>query len=108
MKIKEAEFKKVRIWQTEEVSPDVFGCDECRQEIKDWPNEDCRLEITVFHHGTEKVDYLHFCSWNCVLNYIPKINTNYFVTLPFIYFNVDSESPRSAKSLIDLLNKLNK
>jgi len=106
MKIKEAKFKKVQVWQTKEVSPDVFGCDECRQEIKDWLNEDGRLEITIFHHNTEVMEPLHFCSWNCVLRHIPKIDTDHFVSLPFILFDIDPESPRSAKSLKDLLNKL--
>lgn len=102
MKTKEAKYKKVRVTQRIEVSPAVYGCDECRKEIKDYPNENSRLEVTAHSHdvGSEN---LHFCSWKCVLKHIPKIKCEYFVSLPFLYFDERNGKDRSASELIAIL-----
>ncbi len=48
MIIKEAEYKKVRETRNRCVKEAVYGCDECGMEILDYPNEDNRLEMTIF------------------------------------------------------------
>lgn len=45
MIIKEAKYKNVMVKQRKCVSETVYGCDECRTEIKEYPNEENRLEI---------------------------------------------------------------
>ena len=103
MIIKEAKYKNVMVKQRKCVSETVYGCDECRAEIKEYPNEENRLELTVFRHGSENAEHLHFCTWDCVLNHIPKIKTNYFVSLPYLYYDGRKTSVRGAKQLIKLL-----
>ncbi len=105
MKIKEAEYKKVKVMQKKMVSEAVYGCDECGEKIDGYPYEGSILKLTVFHKHTEDNDSLHFCSWKCVLDHLPKINTNYFVDLPFLYYDKRKESKRSAKALIDIINE---
>jgi hypothetical protein len=103
MIIKEAKYNEVLITQSRCVEEAVYGCDECGVEITDYPNEESRLEVTVFHSDSEDIDHLHFCSWDCVLKFIPKIDTDYFVSLPFILFDSAKNSPRSAYRLIEIL-----
>ena len=92
------------------VSDTVYGCDECKTEIGDYPNEVSRLEVKVFHHEKE-TEHLHFCSWACVISHLPKIKTDYFVDLPFLYYDSDTPnkkivSKRSAKELMKLLKRV--
>lgn len=102
MLIKEAKFKNVKKIVKQRVSDEVYGCDECKSEIKDFPQESQRLELTVFHH-TKDSYHLHFCSWNCVFKHLPKINTDYFVSLPFVYFDEKEPSKRSSKALMKII-----
>jgi hypothetical protein len=111
MIIKESKYKNVMVKQRICVSDTVYGCDECKSELKDHPNEPNRLEITVFHKDSSSTDHLHLCSWACVINHIPKIKTNYFFTLPFVSFESDTPGKkllkkRSGQELIKLLSKL--
>ena len=106
MIIKEAEYKEVQTTRREKVSEAIYGCDECKTEMKDDPNEHSRLELKVFHEGNKGVDYLHLCSWDCVLKHLPKIKTDYFVDLPFLYYDEPAKSKRSVKHLISIIKKL--
>jgi hypothetical protein len=100
MIIKEAKYKKVKVSQLTCVQDAIIGCDECREEIKDTPTE---LQITVFSNQSENSKDLCFCSWDCVLSYLPKIKTDYFITLPYVRFD-DKNGKRGAKHLIKLLS----
>lgn len=105
MLIKEAVYKKVKVTQNKLVTDAIYGCDECQQEIENYPNEDQRLEMKVFHNHSEETDTLHFCSWDCALKHIPKINTDYFVGLPFIYFDSPEGSKRGSNHLVKLIRE---
>lgn len=109
MIIKKAKYKKLMVEQLRQVSEEVHGCDECRKEIKNFPNEPSRLELRVFHHD-DRCDYLHFCSWGCVIKHLPKIKSDYFVDLPFLYFGNSKDDKlvgkRSAIELLKILSKL--
>lgn len=87
MIIKKAKYKKVKVMQTRMVSPEVYGCDECKIEIKDYPNEDTRLEVSVFKDESSSSDLFHFCSWECVFKFVPKIKSKYFATLPYLQYD---------------------
>jgi len=104
MIIKKAEYKKVMVEKKRCISPGVYGCDECKKEIKEYPNETERLEMTIFKNS-DQPEYLHFCSWECVLKYIPKIKTDYFVTLPYLFFDCNKKSKKGGNELIRLLKK---
>lgn len=104
MIIKEAKYKKVRVMQTRLVSDSVYGCDQCRKEIPEFPNEASRLELTIFNQDNESIRE-HFCSWKCVLKRLTTIESNYFVSLPFVYFD-DRKGRRGADSLIKLIKKI--
>lgn len=105
MLIKKAVYKNVKVIQREIVSDAIYGCDECECEIKDYPNEQIKLELTVFYKDNNKeTKDLHFCSWDCVLLHIPKIDSDDFVDLPILYYDEPKESKRSAQHLIDILN----
>ena len=104
MIVKEAEYKSVQVTQRKCISEAVYGCDECGAEIKNYPNEDSRLEVDVFNNEKDtSVDHLHFCSWDCVLKHIPKIDSDYFVSLPYLYY--DSRGNRSANRFIEIINQ---
>lgn len=106
MIIKEATYKKQRRVQNVQVSEAIYGCDECMSEIKGWPNENAKLDMTVFFSDTDHTQGLHFCSWDCVINHLPKIKTTYFVSLPYLMF--DGNSPKHANRLIELLKSISK
>lgn len=108
MIIKEAKYKNVMVKQRKCVSETVYGCDDCKAEIKEYPNEENRLEMTVYRNNDEKTEHLHFCSWDCVLNHIPKVKTDYFISLPYIYCDARNGSKRGSKQLIKLLTERGK
>lgn len=102
MIIKKAKYVNKMVSQRVLVSDEVYGCDECRKEIRDFPNENPRLDIAVFHHSHES-ERLHFCSWRCVLKHLPKIKTDYFVSLPFVHYD---QPTKDVKEFLKVLSKL--
>lgn len=104
MKIKDAVYETVTVQQKQVVSWEVYGCDHCKKEIKEFPNEEDRLQMTVFQHDNS-TEYLHFCSWKCVLKYLPKIKTDYFINLPYVSFDAVTKG-RTAKDLFKLLKRI--
>ncbi len=106
MIIKEAKYKKKRVQQNVRISEEVYGCDECNKEIKEYPNETGRLDLTIFFQNNE-TERLHFCSWKCVLKALPKIKTDYFITLPMIHYGGDEcVKGKDAKAFMKVLSKL--
>lgn len=57
--------------------------------LKNYPNEDNRLDMTVWpsKDTDNDVNHYHFCSWDCVLKFVPKIKSNYFASLPHLMFD---------------------
>lgn len=109
MIIKKAVYKKKKVLQKTLISDAVYGCDCCRKEIKDYPNEKGRLDMAVFYNsnqGGKDTDHYHFCSWSCVLKFIPTVKTGYFLNLPHVMF--DEKGVKSAYELIRLLKPLTK
>lgn len=104
MIIKQAKYKTKMVKQRVMVSGEVNGCDCCREEIRDYPNEPGRLEVTVFQHAdSAEYKHLHYCSWKCVLAALPKLQTDYFISLPYLYY--DHTGRRSASELIKILKR---
>lgn len=106
MIIKKAKYKKVMVKQNQMISGEVYGCDECRKEIKGFPNEEPRLDIKIFRHDNSDTKSLAFCSWKCVFKHTPKIKTDYFFSLPYVSFD-NGTKEASAKEFIKLIKKIN-
>lgn len=104
MLIKPAKFKKVKKMVSERISDDVYGCDECKKVI-DFNKKDVEyLEITVFNNDLDRDASRHqLCSWECVFNYLPKVESDYFVSLP--YLNYDKEGETSADAFFKALKR---
>ena len=102
MIIKKARYRSKMVKQKVRVSDDVYGCDHCSKEIKSFPNESGRLEVTVFKRE-HRVEHYHLCSWKCVLKFLPSIKSDHFVTLPYLYYDEITKG-RTAKDLIKLIS----
>ena len=103
MKLTEAKYKKVRVWAKQLIEKETYGCDECCKAIPEYPNEIGRLEVTAYSNPCGKSTSYHFCSWNCVLEFIQKVKCNYFFTLPYVSFDEKFPEERSGKRLVSLL-----
>ena len=105
MLIKEAVYKEIQVKQNRLIEYAVYGCDCCEKEIQQYPNEDNRLEMTLFQKNDENI-HLHFCSWDCVLDYIANLKTEFeFISLPFIYCSDVKESARGFQRLAELVKE---
>lgn len=106
MLIKKAKYKKVRVWESKLVSQEVHGCDKCKTPIGNYPNEPQRLELSVWEKkDSHETKNYHFCSWKCLLNFIPTIKSEYFASMPFLYFD-EGNGKRTANELIKIIRKL--
>lgn len=105
MIIKKAVYRTVSVKQKKCVKQEIHGCDQCRKEIKEWPNEPSRLELTIFNKAGLDTKHEHFCSWKCVLKRLVAVDTDYFIGMPHLMFD-EGVNDRSAAELKRLLKKL--
>lgn len=85
MIVKDAEFKVCECCGTRQrTAGPVLGCDYCQTPIL----LERGLTITVFFKEGEAVDY-HFCSWDCLLLKLPEIETDHFISLPYLSYDED-------------------
>lgn len=101
MIIQEAKYEEVTETYTVRVSEPVHGCDNCGKAI-----QGRALGITVFAKETDDNRSLEFCSWRCTLMFIPKIECEFFIDLPFLIYN-NEEGDSNSKEFIDLISKIN-
>jgi hypothetical protein len=73
---------------------EVYGCDGCRKEIDMRKKHVEYLDATV-HHRTEAAKSLHFCSWKCCMKGLPKVKTDYFISMPFLMFDSKAKGMRA-------------
>ena len=112
MLLKKAVYKKILVKRNRLVEDEIHGCDECKEEIKNYPNEPSRLDLTVFQESGE-TSHLHFCSWDCALKHLPKIKSDNFISLPMATFHKHdgfnrgkAVHKRSGKRLMQILKTL--
>jgi len=102
MIIKEAVFAKKRKTVNVRVSEEIYGCDCCKKKID--PDSESLLRIQVFQKdadgNTLPCTQKEFCSWKCVLRFLPKVKSNYFVGLPYLSYD---EMPAGSRAQ-DFLN----
>ena len=103
---KKAKYKKVKVLQKQIVEDAVYGCDHCQKELKE-KKEINKLEMTVFHKPGTDPTTLDFCSWDCVLAYLPKIDNATFIDLPFVYYDLNNKSKISREHLVKLIIESN-
>ena len=113
MKIKEAINKRCGECKRfkGEISPDIYGCNNCRKEIQHELTAGKRqhLHMTIFRDpGNSSSEHLEFCSWKCVLAYLPKIKSNYFANLPYLHFDAGYPKEMTGKALIGLVARKGK
>lgn len=65
------------------LSDEMYGCDICKKQI-DLNNHTSYLSVDAFQNDGN-TQHHHLCSWECVLNLISEVKSDYFVTLPYIY-----------------------
>lgn len=100
MIIKEAEYTEKMVPRRVIVTPAIYGCDECKKELGD---KDHRLKVTIFRQSYSATDK-EFCSWRCVINHLPKIESDYFVDLPFMHYDEQGLGTGGhAKDLLEIL-----
>lgn len=83
------------------VQHELYGCDWCGGDI-DVDQGHMRAEI--FHHGDGETDHLQFCSWACTIARMETADTDYFATLPYLYFEEDSPKPQRYKEFFSLFD----
>jgi len=92
MIIKEREYKVCpECGDKKLVKEEKYGCDNCEKPI-DFDKQDEErehLDITVFYKDEScEAKHLHFCSWRCVFEKLKTINTDSFISLPYLSFDM--------------------
>lgn len=106
MLLKKAKYKKVKVWSNKLISDEIYGCDNCNKVIEEYPNEVARLTIDVWDKENDSnVFNYHFCSWKCLLKFIPSIKSEYFATMPYLHYN-EGIWDRTATELINIIKVL--
>jgi hypothetical protein len=73
------------------VADEVYGCDQCGKECG---KEDDSLRIRVFLKNEEdnsSTEHYQFCSWICVFRKLRDLQSNYFIELPYLSFDLGPE-----------------
>ncbi len=66
------------------VAHETYGCEVCQRVLSgDGPY----LEVTVFYNGDRDTDRLIYCSWEHVLAHLPSIQTDHFISLPYLSYD---------------------
>lgn len=93
MIIKEREYKTCKECKSRElISDEEYGCDNCREKINLEVHEEY-LSLTIHYHSpTKSSKTCHFCSWFCVFQKLKTLQTEYFISLPYLSF--DNENPQ--------------
>ena len=94
MKIEEARYETCKECGTRKrmISEESYGCDECGKQISIESNGKTHhdfLQLKVFRHVGSDTESREFCSWACVFAFLPKIESDYFVSLPFLQYEAD-------------------
>jgi hypothetical protein len=79
------------------VGLELFACDECAASLVG----EGLLRMDVYNNGPEgsTSSERQFCSWRCLLAHLPKIQSDYFASMPFLHFD---EAP-AGQSAADFL-----
>lgn len=76
----------------------IWTCDGCGECIGD-----DYLTTNTFRQHTGVVTHFDFCSWRCALEKLRNSDSNYFVDLPKLHYDVPEDSPVHARRFFELL-----
>ena len=94
MKLKDAEWKECPACDSRKrVADEVHGCDVCH---KVFVEDESYLSVDIFRHETRSADKMDFCSWACALKGLATIETDYFVSLPYLHYDDMPEGQRAS------------
>ena len=79
MLLQKAKYKKVKVWQSQMITEDIYGCDVC-QKVIDFNKDDASYLSLDIHHNHSPYENRHYCSWECCLEDLPKLSTDYFIS----------------------------
>jgi len=68
----------------EEEEDDQEKCASCDGEL---PFEPLELNVWASQNKGTRPQELHFCSWGCVFDHLPSVNSDYFAALPYLHFD---------------------
>ena len=95
MIIKKSQFKKCpKCGNRKLVSDEEYGCDGCGTPIEPYNGEEEYLHFQVFNHG-KGTKQLHCCSWGCVFIALKKQKSDYFISLPYVSFDMKNPKMQS-------------
>lgn len=106
MIIKEAQYKTCgECPKRERVAEAEYGCDQCGRSLQ-YGAEHSVLEATVFQLD-EQSYLLHFCSWLCALKKLPEVQTDYFISLPFLFYD-QQDTGKGAEAFFAAIKQIGK
>lgn len=79
----------------------IYGCDNCKVVI-DMNNSDSQYLESIIHYNNDESKRMHYCSWGCFGENVKKQKSDYFISLPFVNFDVKKKGLR-AKDFFDIL-----
>jgi hypothetical protein len=100
--IKEAEFATCgECGSRRRVADEVRGCDVCKKVFAD---EEPYLSADIFRKDTNGAERLDCCSWICAFNGLRSIETDYFVSLPYLHYDEDTPVGQRAIDFFEALD----
>lgn len=86
--------------QRRRVADEVRGCDVCKKVFGD---NDPYLPLGVFNKDDRGSAQLDCCSWDCVFKVLPTIESDYFVSLPYLHYDYDTAKGQRASDFFAAL-----
>lgn len=74
-----------------------YGCDGCGKPIDallEQSNIRRREYLELSVHNWESSSRLQFCSWKCVIRGLRKVESDYFVVLPYLHYDDAAKGQR--------------
>lgn len=102
MIIKEREWTKCECCDSRKLTGEtVYGCNTCKTVLDLNDPQANYLSITIFRHDSEASE-MQFCSWVCVLKGLATVETDNFVSLPFLHYD-ERDTAINVKSFFEAI-----
>ena len=77
----------------------AYFCDGCGKlvltEFQDREDVDDFLTITV-HNSSGRTEGHEYCSWRCCIKHLKTLNSDYFISMPFLHFDDVSKGTKAS------------
>lgn len=81
--VKRKSIYKVSPCRSEEIQSSLYECDECGKEVERYV-----LRVNIFGQYDDEPKEKHLCSWDCVFRCVGEIDTDGFVELPSVNYDM--------------------